>query len=105
MIDADGDRVRFDDIVGGHWTVLHTGTDAAAGAWRSAGVPVLRIAGPGSAPGADRIVDRDGTLLRWLEDKKTSVIALRPDGFVYAGGTPQRPLPHRRPGSPRRPTE
>ena len=93
VIDADGDRVRFDDIVGGHWTVLHTGTDAAAGAWRSAGVPVLRIAGPGSAPGADRIVDRDGTLLRWLEDKKTSVIALRPDGFVYAGGKPQRPLP------------
>ncbi|MCB0943293.1 MAG: FAD-binding monooxygenase, partial [Mycobacterium sp.] len=55
--------------------------------------PVLRIAGPGSAPGADRIVDRDGTLLRWLEGKKASVIALRPDGFVYAAGASGTPLP------------
>ena len=47
----------------------------------------------GSAPGADRIVDRDGTLLGGSRTRRSSVIALRPDGFVYAGGTPQRPLP------------
>ncbi len=93
VIDETGKRVRLDDVVGGTWTVLHTGTDGAASTWRSAGVPILQIAAPGSAPGAGRIVDRDGTLLRWLEDKRTSIIALRPDGFVYAGGAPDQPLP------------
>ncbi len=77
VVDAKRDRVRFDDVVGGTWTVVHTGTDTSAQAWRSAGVPVIGIAAPGSAPGADRIVDCDGTLTRWLHDKKTSIVALR----------------------------
>jgi 3-(3-hydroxy-phenyl)propionate hydroxylase len=93
VIDGNGDRVRFDDVVGGTWSVLHVGPDLLPRAWRSAGVPVIQIAAPGSAAGPDRIVDCDGTLTRWLHDKKTSVVALRPDGFVYAGGTTDKPLP------------
>ncbi len=92
VTDEKGDRVRLDDVVGGRWTILHTGPDAPWAAWRSAGVPVVRIAPPGSAPAADCIVDRDGKLTRWLEGKKASVVAVRPDGFVYAAGGEQ-PLP------------
>ncbi|WP_328353303.1 bifunctional 3-(3-hydroxy-phenyl)propionate/3-hydroxycinnamic acid hydroxylase [Mycobacterium sp. NBC_00419] len=93
VTDANGDRVRFDDVVGGRWAVLHTGADGASQAWRSAGVPIIAIVAAGNAPGADRIVDRDGTLTRWLADNKASVVVLRPDGFVYAGAGHDQPLP------------
>lgn len=92
VVDEIGDRVRFDDVVGGRWTVLHTGAAAPWQPWRAAGVAVIEIAPPGSAPGTDRIVDIDGTLHRWLETKKATVVAVRPDGFVYAAGGAQ-PLP------------
>jgi 3-(3-hydroxy-phenyl)propionate hydroxylase len=93
VIDERGADARLDDILGGTWTVLHAGPEAPWQPWRSAGVPIITIAPPGSAPGAGRIVDRDGILLRWLESKKASVVAVRPDGFVYAGATTDRPLP------------
>lgn len=92
VIDEKGDQVRLDDIVGGKWTILHTGPEAPWPAWRAAGVPVIGIAPAGSAPAADSIVDRDGNLTRWLEKKKASVVAVRPDGFIYAAGGEQ-PLP------------
>lgn len=92
VTDEKGDRVRFDDVIGGRWTILHTGPAASWQSWRSAGVPVIRIAPPGSAPSADCIVDRDGKLTQWLENKKATVVAVRPDGFIYAAGGEQ-PLP------------
>lgn len=92
VTDESNQRVRLDDIIGGTWTILHSGPEGRWAAWRSAGVPVIKIAAPGSAPGAERIVDRDGTLLRWLAQKKVSVVAVRPDGFVYGAGGVQ-PLP------------
>ena len=92
VVDEKGDTVRFDDVIGGRWTVLHIGPAAPWQAWRSAGVPIIRIAPPGSAPAPDCIFDQDGTLTRWLGKKKASVVAVRPDGFVYAGGGDQ-PLP------------
>lgn len=92
VIDSHGDRVRLDDIIGGCWTILHTGPERPWQAWRSAGVPIVRIAPPGSAPRADSVVDADGTLIRWLRQKKASVVAVRPDGFIYAAGG-DKPLP------------
>jgi len=92
VIDEKGDRVRFDDVIGGRWTILHTGPAGPWQSWRSAGVPIISIAAPGSAASADCIVDHDGVLTRWLEKKKAAVVALRPDGFIYAAGGEQ-PLP------------
>jgi 3-(3-hydroxy-phenyl)propionate hydroxylase len=92
VTDEKGDRVRLDDVIDGRWTILHTAPAAPWPAWRSAGVPVVSITPRGSAPAADCIVDRDGTLTRWLERKKASTVAVRPDGFVYAAGGEQ-PLP------------
>ena len=33
----------------------------------------------------DGIVDLDGSLIRWLNKKGATAVAVRPDGFVYAG--------------------
>lgn len=92
VVDEKGDRVRLDDVLAGGWTVLHTGPESLWRSWRSAGVPVIAIAPPGSAPAPGRIVDRDGTLIRWIQTKKATVVAVRPDGFVYAAAADQ-PLP------------
>ena len=92
VIDEKGDRVRLDDVTGGRWTILHTGPDAPWPAWRSAGAAVIRIAPPGSEPAADCVVDREATLIGWLQKKKATVVAVRPDGFVYGAGG-QQPLP------------
>ena len=93
VIDEKGDHVRFDDVIGGRWTVLHTGPQHTWEPWRSAGVPVFRVVPSGDTAGIDRIVDRDGTLINWLADKDASVVAVRPDGFVYAASDDRQPLP------------
>jgi 3-(3-hydroxy-phenyl)propionate hydroxylase len=93
VIDEKGDHVRFDDVIGGRWVVLYTGAELPWQPWRSAGTPIFRIVASGTAAGADRIVDRDGKLTTWLDNKKASVVAVRPDGFVYAAAGDGRPLP------------
>lgn len=93
VIDDKGDHVRFDDILGGRWAVLYTGALPDCPAWRNAGVPILELSPAGSAPGPDRIVDRDGTLIRWLKAKNAGTIALRPDGFVYCAAGDDQTLP------------
>ncbi|MEZ0355369.1 bifunctional 3-(3-hydroxy-phenyl)propionate/3-hydroxycinnamic acid hydroxylase [Mycobacterium sp. SA01] len=93
VLDEHGASVRLDDLIAGKWTIVHTGTEQSWLPWRLAGVPVVKIAAPGSAPGADGIVDRDGRLTDWLAKKKATVLAVRPDGFVYAAGDDAHPLP------------
>lgn len=93
VTDEKGDTVRLDDIIGGRWTVLHVGPSSDFWGWRNGGVPILRVAPAGTAPSADSIVDSDGSLIRWLEKKGASAVAVRPDGFVYAGGKDNQPLP------------
>lgn len=98
VIDEKSDRVRLDDVIGGRWAVLHTGSVSRWQTWSSAGVPVIGIAPAGSAAAADRIVDHDGALTRWLAKKKASVVAVRPDGFVYAAAGGDQALPPPPPG-------
>jgi 3-(3-hydroxy-phenyl)propionate hydroxylase len=80
VTDANGARVRLDDLLGSQWTVLHTGeSPAGAHAWTALGVPTLRISEP--------------TLVGWLRRKKAAAIVLRPDGFIYAAAKSGQPLP------------
>ena len=80
VTDGHGAKVRFDDILGGQWTVLHEGEPpAGAHAWTDVGVPTLRISEP--------------TLVRWLQRKKATAAVLRPDGFIYAAAKSGQPLP------------
>ena len=93
VIDEKNDTVRLDDVVGGRWTVLYTGTPSDLWGWRSGGVPTLRVVPAGTTPAPDSIVDTDGSLIRWLEKKRAVAVAVRPDGFVYAGASADQPLP------------
>lgn len=93
VVDEKGDSMRLDDVVGGRWTVLHTGPATDFSAWRTTGVPVVKILVPGSKPSTDSVVDSDGSLTRWLEDKGAHVVVVRPDGFVYAAAKQGQPLP------------
>ena len=93
VIDEKNDTVRLDDLVGGRWTVLHVGPPPDVRAWRSAGVPTLRVTQPGTTSAPDSVVDSDGSLTRWLAKKGAAAVAVRPDGFVYAGASVQEPLP------------
>ena len=92
---AVGDRrrrhdVRLDDVLGGHWTVLHIGARRRARPLGRAGavplaVPGLRLSADGSATRrhADPLAAR----------KKAAAVVVRPDGFVYAAADSGQPLP------------
>ncbi|MFC7447859.1 bifunctional 3-(3-hydroxy-phenyl)propionate/3-hydroxycinnamic acid hydroxylase [Rhodococcus daqingensis] len=96
VLGADGDRERLDDVLGACWTLLHLGPAESWAGWRAAGVPTVRLAPAGTVPAADTVVDLDGTLIRWMRTKGATVLALRPDGVVYAAagtGTSLAPPP------------
>jgi 3-(3-hydroxy-phenyl)propionate hydroxylase len=78
--DDTGATVRLDDVLGGHWAILHTGASpAGAQVWTELGAPTIRICEP--------------TLIRWLHRKKAAAIVVRPDGFIYAAAESGQPLP------------
>jgi 3-(3-hydroxy-phenyl)propionate hydroxylase len=78
--DDTGATARLDDVLGGQWTILHTGAPpAGAHAWTALGVRTTRISEP--------------TLTRWLHRKKASAVVVRPDGFIYAASQSGQPLP------------
>jgi 3-(3-hydroxy-phenyl)propionate hydroxylase len=80
VTNADGARVRFDDIRGGQWVVVHVGTAPhGSRAWADLGVPTIPIVEP--------------TLVGWLRRRKAAAVVLRPDGFVYAAAGSGESLP------------
>jgi 3-(3-hydroxy-phenyl)propionate hydroxylase len=80
VTDTNGTTVRLDDLLGGQWAILYTGTPpCGAHAWTELGVPAIRISEP--------------TLIRWLRRKKAAAVVVRPDGFVYAATRSGKPLP------------
>ena len=77
---ANGADVRLDDVLGGRWTIVHTGAiPPGAQAWTGLDVPTIRISEP--------------ALVRWLRRKKAAAVVLRPDGFIYAAAESGQPLP------------
>ena len=102
VIDEKGDSVRLDDVVGGRWTVLHTGPATDFRAWRTAGVPTLKVTPPHSVPSADCIVDSDGSLTRWLEKKGATWWWCGPTGSSTPPPTRTSRCRHPRPDSSRK---
>lgn len=83
---VDGEVVRLDDALARQWAVLHLGADpVGAHAWSALGVPVIQIGGSAG--------DHTGELGRWLRAKGATTVVVRPDGFIYAAATADRPLP------------
>ena len=80
VTDEAGDEVRLDDVLGGRWSIVHTGIPAAGTqAWAELGVPVVHVTEP--------------TLVGWLQRKKASAVVVRPDGFIYAATESGETLP------------
>jgi 3-(3-hydroxy-phenyl)propionate hydroxylase len=80
VADGTGAIVRLDDILGGQWAILHTGTPpAGTQAWTQLGVPTMRVSDP--------------PLVRWLRRQKATAVVVRPDGFIYAASQSGQPLP------------
>jgi 3-(3-hydroxy-phenyl)propionate hydroxylase len=77
---ADGTRVRFDDVLGGKWAIVHVGpTPGGSQAWARLGVPTIQVSEP--------------ELIRWLQRRKAAAAVVRPDGFIYAAAGSGQPLP------------
>ncbi len=80
VCDADGTKVRFDDVLKRRWAVLYTDSPpVGAQAWADLGAPLIHVDEP--------------TLVRWLRRKKATAVVLRPDGFIYAASRSGQPLP------------
>ncbi len=80
VTDANGDKVRLDDVVKGRWTVLYTDLPpVGAQAWTDLGAPTIQVTEP--------------ALVRWLRRKKAIAVVLRPDGFIYAATQSGQTLP------------
>ncbi len=77
VTNADGTRVRLDDVLARHWTILHIGElPHGADAWCA---PTMAVSEP--------------SLVQWLQRKKATAVVLRPDGFIYAAAGSGKPLP------------
>ncbi|MFJ4784994.1 bifunctional 3-(3-hydroxy-phenyl)propionate/3-hydroxycinnamic acid hydroxylase [Streptomyces sp. NPDC088794] len=87
----DGTRVRLDDVLAGRWLLLHARTATAQPRWN---VPALTVTPAGSRPAEGTVVDSDDVLLPWLAEHRATVLALRPDGYVYAAAPAGAQLPH-----------
>jgi 3-(3-hydroxy-phenyl)propionate hydroxylase len=79
VTDADGARVRLDDVLGGQWAIVHIGEPPSGSqAWAELGVPTIRVSEP--------------ELIGWLRRRKATAAVLRPDGFIYAAAGSGQPL-------------
>lgn len=93
--DAGGETLLLDDALPTGWVVLvRADARRAEGiqAWRAAGVPVLELLPAGATAHPDSIVDSDGVLGAWLESRRATAVALRPDRHVYAAAERERAL-------------
>ncbi|HEY2198566.1 MAG TPA: bifunctional 3-(3-hydroxy-phenyl)propionate/3-hydroxycinnamic acid hydroxylase [Mycobacterium sp.] len=80
VTNADGVRVRFDEILGGQWAIVHVGpAPRGSQAWSDLGVPTMPIV--------------ESTLVRWLRRRRAAAAVLRPDGFIYAAAGSDQTLP------------
>ncbi|WP_128638512.1 bifunctional 3-(3-hydroxy-phenyl)propionate/3-hydroxycinnamic acid hydroxylase [Rhodococcus opacus] len=92
VLDEKGERERLDDVLAGQWAILRAGSSEGTASWTAAGVPVLDILPSGAYAREGAIVDADDVLIDWIRGKSATVLAIRPDGFVYAAGGPDTGL-------------
>lgn len=93
VLDEVGDRERLDDVIGSGWLLLHIGPARAWPEWTAAGVPTVQLYPSGTAISEGAVVDIDDTLVDWMRQHDAVVLALRPDGFVYAAAAANQTLP------------
>ncbi len=88
VLDEHRKRRRLDDFLASQWRLLHLGPAEPWGQWSNANAMSFEVKPAGSNPAPNAVVDVDGTLTRWMRRKRVTVIAVRPDGIVYAAAGP-----------------
>lgn len=86
LVEADGKRDRFDQVVGQGWVLMGHGSDPLAALTEAQrrdfaaleGIAV-RLAAPG---GEGDVVDVEGTIGRWLDRIDAKYVLIRPDYYV-----------------------
>lgn len=86
VLDRCGAEVRLDDALGPGWAVLRLAGAARQTPWAGAGAHVIDVLPKGAGPAEGALVDTSGTLAGWMRRHRCDVMAVRPDGFVYAAG-------------------
>jgi resorcinol 4-hydroxylase (NADPH) len=88
IVEANGRRGRFDDVVGRGWTVIGRGTPAAdmltseqMQRLESLGGRCVQVGAPGTE---SDVVDVDGTYTKWFDDLAINFVVIRPDFYVAA---------------------
>ncbi|HLY34223.1 MAG TPA: FAD-dependent monooxygenase, partial [Jatrophihabitantaceae bacterium] len=76
VLDAHGQRAKLDDVLGTGWVVMCLSGASVPSAWRRTGARALHI-------GSD-VIDFNGVLISWMRAHNADIVALRPDGFIYA---------------------
>ncbi|MFF8994551.1 hypothetical protein ACF09H_32435 [Streptomyces sp. NPDC014983] len=89
----DGGRVRLDDALGNRWLLLHGGVPVPQPEWECLDVPSLTVTPTGSRPVEGTLVDSDGVLLPWMTGRGVTILALRPDAYVYAAAAAGAQVP------------
>jgi 3-(3-hydroxy-phenyl)propionate hydroxylase len=87
-----GHRCRLDDLLGHDFVMLGDEVDPASllsaqerKAWDALGTRYITVrSAEGSARSDTDIMDMEGSLLKWLRDRKTKAVVVRPDRFVAA---------------------
>ncbi|MBJ8343840.1 bifunctional 3-(3-hydroxy-phenyl)propionate/3-hydroxycinnamic acid hydroxylase [Antrihabitans sp. YC2-6] len=92
VLDETGERRRLDDVIGPRWVLLHVGPAWQWDNWTAAGVESVELRSAAAPVAANSVVDLDDVLTTWMTRKGANVLAVRPDGFVYAAARRGRPL-------------
>ena len=101
VTDRSGARARLDDVIGGHWSIVHLDSAAPPGVaeWQALGARVVRL-GDYVAAGTEHYPSGFDvhSLCRWLTDKDARAVIVRPDGFIYGAAGVRDLLPAPPPG-------
>ncbi|OZC74041.1 hypothetical protein CH251_13035 [Rhodococcus sp. 06-462-5] len=87
MVEVDGTKGLFDNLVGTGWVLLTTDADALTSLSEQQrdlidriGIITAHVGAPGSGA---KIVDVDGTYLQWLSGLGATTVLIRPDFWLF----------------------
>lgn len=99
IVESNGTKGRFDQVVGQGWVLLGYGSDALAAlteAQRKVFAQLegmaVQICGPG---GSCDVLDTEGTFKRWLDEIGATYVLIRPDFYVALTAGDAQTLTHR----------
>ena len=84
VVELDGVRGRFDQVVGLDWMIVGLGADPATALRRDQLAALSRLGGRTVVIGDESVRDVDGTYLTWMTEIGATFFIARPDFYVAA---------------------